>query len=191
MRQLLSNSLFLYSTLLSSLNKSTAYRFPSYMSLRSMATFYTHSKALDTASDESLLAVIHHSSALQHLSLSEKTALFHSLHKPVYQYILNHFKQDKRDNHPYFVGISAPQGCGKTTLTSVLREIFQSIHSLSVVSLSLDDFYLTGAEQDALAARYPDNPLLQFRGNGSIPVCSCSSHVITNNHLCPFLIIIV
>ncbi|CAM9153809.1 unnamed protein product [Hapterophycus canaliculatus] len=33
------------------------------------------------------------------------------------------------------------------------------------VVVSIDDFYLTGAEQDALAARYPANSLLQVRGN--------------------------
>ena len=30
---------------------------------------------------------------------------------------------------------------------------------------SLDDFYLTAAEQSLLARRHPDNELLQYRGN--------------------------
>jgi len=31
--------------------------------------------------------------------------------------------------------------------------------------MSLDDYYLTGAEQDLLAKQHPHNPLLQYRGN--------------------------
>ena len=36
----------------------------------------------------------------------------------------------------------------------------------SCVSISLDDFYATGMEQDMIAKMNPNNPLLQFRGNG-------------------------
>ena len=36
----------------------------------------------------------------------------------------------------------------------------------SCVSLSIDDFYATGMEQDMIAKMNPNNPLLQFRGNG-------------------------
>eukprot|EP00752_Nemacystus_decipiens_P014822 g13195.t1 len=65
---------------------------------------------------------------------------------------------------PLVVGISAPQGCGKTTLVSEMKRILERA-GYSCVVVSIDDFYLTGAEQDALAARYPANPLLQVRGN--------------------------
>ncbi|CAM9976787.1 unnamed protein product, partial [Scytosiphon promiscuus] len=65
---------------------------------------------------------------------------------------------------PLVVGISAPQGCGKTTLVSEMQRMLEKAGYRSVV-VSIDDFYLTGAEQDALAARYPSNPLLQVRGN--------------------------
>ena len=37
--------------------------------------------------------------------------------------------------------------------------------SLKVGAVSVDDFYLRGDEQDALAAAHPHNALLQFRGN--------------------------
>lgn len=40
-------------------------------------------------------------------------------------------------------------------------------YSLPVVTLSLDDIYLTHADQQALAARHPDNPLVQHRGQPS------------------------
>lgn len=71
----------------------------------------------------------------------------------------------KGEEPPAFVvGISAPQGCGKTTLVSQLQELLIG-DGCPTASVSLDDYYLTGAEQDALAAKYPDNGLLKFRGN--------------------------
>jgi D-glycerate 3-kinase len=36
---------------------------------------------------------------------------------------------------------------------------------VSAASVSIDDFYLTNAEQNALAAANPDNRLLALRGN--------------------------
>jgi hypothetical protein len=46
--------------------------------------------------------------------------------------------------NPVYVGISAPQGCGKTTMTDIMVRLFakQGVHA---VALSLDDFYLRGA----------------------------------------------
>ncbi|CAN0601380.1 unnamed protein product, partial [Ectocarpus sp. 12 AP-2014] len=65
---------------------------------------------------------------------------------------------------PVVVGINAPQGCGKTTIVSEMQRMLEKAGHQCVV-MSIDDFYLTGAEQDALAARFPTNPLLQVRGN--------------------------
>lgn len=62
------------------------------------------------------------------------------------------------------VGISAPQGCGKTTLVSALVALLTS-EAHAAAAVSIDDFYLRGAEQEALAASAPGNPLLAFRGN--------------------------
>ena len=56
------------------------------------------------------------------------------------------------------------QGCGKTTLTEYMQILFESA-GLNCLSISLDDFYLTGQEQDQLAKTNP-NSLLQYRGNG-------------------------
>ena len=36
----------------------------------------------------------------------------------------------------------------------------------SCISISIDDFYATGMEQETIAKMNPNNPLLQFRGNG-------------------------
>mmetsp|Transcript_4507 Transcript_4507/g.13348 ORF Transcript_4507/g.13348 Transcript_4507/m.13348 type:complete len:408 (-) Transcript_4507:120-1343(-) len=65
---------------------------------------------------------------------------------------------------PLCVGLSAPQGCGKTTLVTAFEELFDS-EGLTCVSMSLDDFYLTRREQVALAESHSENELLQVRGN--------------------------
>ena len=52
---------------------------------------------------------------------------------------------------PVFIGISAPQGCGKTTLTNTLIKLFAR-NNLRAIAISLDDFYLRGADQEVLAS---------------------------------------
>jgi D-glycerate 3-kinase len=65
---------------------------------------------------------------------------------------------------PLVVGISAPQGCGKSTLCEQLEALF-ACTGAAAASVSIDDFYLTHADQAALAAAHAGNPLLQMRGN--------------------------
>jgi D-glycerate 3-kinase len=61
------------------------------------------------------------------------------------------------------LGLSAPQGAGKTTImTQVCGAL--SKEGLNAASISIDDFYLTRSEQIALAREYPRNPYLQQRG---------------------------
>lgn len=55
------------------------------------------------------------------------------------------------------LGLSGPQGCGKSTLAAALAAA-----DPGVTVLSLDDFYLTGAERARLAARV--SPLFAVRG---------------------------
>lgn len=62
------------------------------------------------------------------------------------------------------LGISAPQGCGKSTLVEQLELLFSWLGT-SAASVSIDDFYLTNAQQNALATANPDNRLLALRGN--------------------------
>jgi D-glycerate 3-kinase len=62
------------------------------------------------------------------------------------------------------LGISAPQGCGKSTLVEQLEQLFAWL-GVRAASVSIDDFYLTHSDQSALAAAHPDNRLLQLRGN--------------------------
>eukprot|EP00946_MAST-07B_sp_MAST-7B-sp1_P004368 g4368.t1 len=62
------------------------------------------------------------------------------------------------------IGLSAVQGCGKTTLVNLLTARFAA-DGLVCAAVSFDDFYLCGADQDALAAGHSGNPILQVRGN--------------------------
>ncbi|KAJ1724491.1 hypothetical protein LPJ53_001261 [Coemansia erecta] len=64
---------------------------------------------------------------------------------------------------PLVVGINGAQGSGKTTLVRGLVE-FLSSRRVATVGFSLDDLYLTHAEQQQVALTHRDNPLLRFRG---------------------------
>lgn len=69
---------------------------------------------------------------------------------------------------PFFLGLNGVQGAGKTVLVSIIQGTLQSApHNLPTVVFSLDDLYLTHADQVALAKAHPHNPLLQHRGQPS------------------------
>lgn len=109
---------------------------------------------------------------LSHIEQSQRREMFSSLYWPVYSYILEQRESTVAtagagERKPFLIGISAPQGCGKTTLTTVLEEMF-AFTGLPAASMSLDDFYLIGEEQDRLAANYSSNTLLRYRGNGTL-----------------------
>lgn len=65
---------------------------------------------------------------------------------------------------PFVVGLNGVQGVGKTTLVRALAETLQGHEGLSTLVVSIDDFYLTHADQLAMAAAHPDNALVQHRG---------------------------
>ncbi|MCW8834377.1 MAG: kinase, partial [Colwellia sp.] len=54
----------------------------------------------------------------------------------------------------YFVGINGCQGSGKSTLTEFLTLFLQQQFDLSVVALSLDDFYFSTQVRQQLAQQY-------------------------------------
>lgn len=84
---------------------------------------------------------------------------------PVYVWLLGRLEAHRAAGSPgaLVVGISAPQGCGKSTLVAALTSLLCA-EGRPCVAASLDDFYLTGAQQEAVAAAHPGNPLLQYRG---------------------------
>jgi D-glycerate 3-kinase len=64
---------------------------------------------------------------------------------------------------PIIVGITGPQGCGKSTLAATTVAQLKE-KGLRSVTVSIDDFYLTNREQRSLADDHPDNPYLEHRG---------------------------
>ncbi len=73
-------------------------------------------------------------------------------------------RQRAKAGETLMVGLNAPQGAGKTTLTRSLEGLFSDVFGLRAISLSIDDFYLRRDEQVALAASYPGNRYLEHRG---------------------------
>mmetsp|Transcript_28914 Transcript_28914/g.53121 ORF Transcript_28914/g.53121 Transcript_28914/m.53121 type:complete len:339 (-) Transcript_28914:1187-2203(-) len=90
----------------------------------------------------------------------------------IYQYYLPVFfwvwKQErlnrKQSSEALVIGISAPQGCGKTSLVQQLCNLLSEV-GLTAAAASIDDFYLTYEDQNRLRQQNPENPLLQLRGN--------------------------
>lgn len=50
-------------------------------------------------------------------------------------------------------------------MASLTCDLFK-LAGKSCVQMSLDDFYLTGQQQEQLSKSYPKNGLLKYRGNG-------------------------
>jgi D-glycerate 3-kinase len=73
----------------------------------------------------------------------------------------DYFKFDEIIGRPAFIFISGAQGIGKSKISADLANYYQS-KGKKVVTISLDDFYLTFDQQQELAAK--GNPLLKYRG---------------------------
>lgn len=70
---------------------------------------------------------------------------------------------DESDRRPVFIGINGPQGSGKSTLAAHIVRALADDH-VRAITISIDDFYLTRAEQLSLAARFEGNRALEHRG---------------------------
>ncbi|MBL4900415.1 MAG: kinase [Colwellia sp.] len=70
------------------------------------------------------------------------------------------FKQPHKST--FFVGINGCQGSGKSTLAEFLADYLKEQCNLSVVVLSLDDFYFGKPQRQQLAQQY--HPLFKTRG---------------------------
>lgn len=69
----------------------------------------------------------------------------------------------ERFTRPLIFGLNGPQGSGKTTVALGAIK-YAAQHGLHGIAVSIDDFYLTYAQQAQLAAKHLDNPYLQQRG---------------------------
>jgi len=92
------------------------------------------------------------------------TELIHDQRRFYYYSELLHWVVSKKNKKmPLFVGISAPQGAGKTTLSRILVSVLRQTGWVAE-ALSVDDFYLTHSQQIDLSLRFKNNAFLQSRG---------------------------
>jgi D-glycerate 3-kinase len=68
-----------------------------------------------------------------------------------------------RDDRAAVVGVSGPQGSGKSTMTELLAAALGDA-GVGAISISIDDFYLTRDEQVAVARAHPGDRTLEQRG---------------------------
>lgn len=80
------------------------------------------------------------------------------IYKPLARSVIKRLHELGR---PCLVGISGPQGAGKSTAAAIVRRLLQA-EGLRAASLSIDDIYLTRAERKVLAETI--HPLLITRG---------------------------
>lgn len=98
-------------------------------------------------------------------SKQERARVF-QYYLPVYMWCVGQISRHRSTGaqRPVVIGISAPQGCGKSTLVGQLEMLLASA-GLRAATVSIDDFYLTRKQQQAVARGHPENRLLQVRGN--------------------------
>ena len=94
----------------------------------------------------------------------------YQLYLPLYFWLRNQLSGKAAGTGALTVGLSCPQGGGKTTLVDYMQELLaleltEEHQPVSCAVVSMDDFYLTNSQQTALAKEHSQNPLLQYRGN--------------------------
>jgi D-glycerate 3-kinase len=90
---------------------------------------------------------------------SEATRMVDGYYLPVCQWIA----QQRQPGRCVVVFVNGPQGAGKSTLCTTAVRALGDV-GIRAVTVSIDDFYLTYAQQCELAAHHPGNPFLEFRG---------------------------
>lgn len=108
--------------------------------------------------------------------IKDKTPLLTSFLLPL---LSDHvFRNQTASSPPLFLGISGPQGSGKTSLVTILAANLRALpHNLNVVVFSIDDIYLKHADQAALREVYQGNKLVQHRGQPGTHDISLGSHI--------------
>jgi len=94
-------------------------------------------------------------------SLGHDDRRIHHLYLPVLFFCAAQVR--RAAGRPVFIGLQGPQGAGKTTLVAHLLESLPTL-GLRGAGVSIDDFYLTRAEQQRLTVANLDNPYYAHRG---------------------------
>ena len=95
--------------------------------------------------------------ALETHELESVTQALERVYLPLAAWIAN-----RHQSAPLLVGVNGAQGSGKSTLCTLLKRVLELGFNLRVVTLSLDDLYLTHAERVHLSQTV--HPLLITRG---------------------------
>lgn len=94
-------------------------------------------------------------------------------------FILSQLKlhREEAPDRPFVIGLNGIQGAGKSTLVKALCLALEE-EKVPTLVCSIDEFYLTRADQVALAESHPDNALVQHRGEpGMYPYTQlCEQH---------------
>jgi D-glycerate 3-kinase len=119
-------------------------------------------------------------SELQNLYLTTPSILkgIESFYLPITEWVENLILQTPSRQCPCLIGINGPQGSGKSTLVRVLSQALLQKNFRSAF-VSIDDFYLTYAEQKTLAELNPKDPYLQQRGYPGTHDVSLGHQVLT------------
>lgn len=83
----------------------------------------------------------------------------------------------KQLNRTIVIAISGAQGSGKTTISKILKTLLNKIHHKSVVTLSIDDLYLSKKRRQQLAKDV--HPLLITRGVPGTHDIELGKHIFT------------
>ncbi|CAG8515420.1 1291_t:CDS:2 [Ambispora gerdemannii] len=85
------------------------------------------------------------------------------------RFVINQYNRQIKNNNrnlqkPLIIGINGPQGSGKTTTCEqVVTEVSQKLKN-NVITFSIDDFYLTHNDREAISRANHGNKLLELRG---------------------------
>lgn len=113
-----------------------------------------------------------HLSVPQGLADSKAASRIYHLYLPIYFWMRQRLvdvraaraSRGETSHGAVVVGLSAPQGCGKSTLAESFQVLFEA-EGMRYQAISYDDFYLPRSWHEAVADLHEGNSLLQTRGN--------------------------
>jgi D-glycerate 3-kinase len=92
------------------------------------------------------------------------TEVVNEVVQKVLPFIHRHQQSQGSKKGPFILGVTGPQGSGKTTWAKALLQSFVQDYGLKTVKVSIDDFYFDHNELDRVAQKNWDNKLFRHRG---------------------------